>query len=112
MLQKRAAKASENNQNLFNDKKESEAELQWKKAAENLKSRPLIINDLDFSEFHNAEFEQDPLVMARMAQMNGNGVPGGPPPPPPPGGIPLPPRCKFFEGFHFFESFHGQACHR
>uniref|UniRef100_A0A1I7XEA4 GBD/FH3 domain-containing protein n=1 Tax=Heterorhabditis bacteriophora TaxID=37862 RepID=A0A1I7XEA4_HETBA len=74
------------------------------KAAENLKSRPLIINDLDFSEFHAEEFEQDPLVMAKLAQVaqdkglirGGAGVEGsgGPPPPPPPGSIPLPPRCK------------------
>lgn len=27
----------------------------------------MIINDLDFSEFHKDEFEQDPLVMARLA---------------------------------------------
>lgn len=36
-------------------------------AAESFKSKPLIINDLDFSEFHKDEFEQDPLVMARLA---------------------------------------------
>ena len=49
----------------------------------------MIINDLDFSEF--VEFDQDPLVLARMAQMAqdkgllpGGGA-GAPPPPPPPG---------------------------
>uniref|UniRef100_A0A158P8U0 FH2 domain-containing protein n=1 Tax=Angiostrongylus cantonensis TaxID=6313 RepID=A0A158P8U0_ANGCA len=104
LLQKRAAKSAEANRNAFSQK-ESEADIQWKKAAENLKSRPLIINDLDFSEFHAEEFEQDPLVMARLAQMAqdkgmlpGNarvGVNGGgPPPPPPPGSIPLPPRLQ------------------
>ncbi|EPB70018.1 hypothetical protein ANCCEY_10896 [Ancylostoma ceylanicum] len=120
LLQKRAAKSAEANRNAF-AQKESEADIQWKKvggyysllfpsarifrlfqAAENLKSRPLIINDLDFSAFHAEEFEQDPLVMARLAQMAQDkgmlpggrpGVNGGPPPPPPPGGIPLPPRC-------------------
>jgi hypothetical protein len=51
----------------------------------------MIINDLDFSQF--AEFEQDPLVLARMAQMAqdkgllSNGGGGGAPPPPPPPGI-------------------------
>jgi hypothetical protein len=45
----------------------------------------MIINDLDFSEF--VEFEQDPLVMARMAQVAQDKglLPGAPPPPPPPG---------------------------
>ncbi|KAK6731663.1 hypothetical protein RB195_007867 [Necator americanus] len=103
LLQKRAAKAAEGNRNAFTQK-ESEADIQWKKAAENLKSRPLIINDLDFSAFHAEEFEQDPLVMARLAQMAQDkgllpggsrpGMNGGPPPPPPPGGIPLPPRLQ------------------
>ncbi|CAD6184465.1 unnamed protein product [Caenorhabditis auriculariae] len=101
MLQKRAARSAEANRGVF-EKKESEAETQWKKAAENLKSRPLIINDLDFSEFHADEFEQDPLMLARLAQVaesRANGGPmihagGGapPPPPPPPSAIPLPPR--------------------
>ncbi|VDO05746.1 unnamed protein product [Haemonchus placei] len=127
LLQKRAAKSAEANRNAF-AQKESEADIQWKKAAENLKSRPLIINDLDFSEFHAEEFEQDPLVMARLAQMaqdkgilpggrmNGGvqGQGGGPPPPPPPlpGGVPPPPPPNFkretspgknFERFPFIE---------
>ncbi|CAJ0596173.1 unnamed protein product [Cylicocyclus nassatus] len=103
LLQKRAAKSAEANRSNFATK-ESEADIQWKKAAENLKSRPLIINDLDFSAFHAEEFEQDPLVMARLAQMAqekgmlpADGRPnvnGGPPPPPPPGSIPLPPRLQ------------------
>ncbi|WKX89466.1 hypothetical protein Q1695_008818 [Nippostrongylus brasiliensis] len=101
LLQKRAAKSAEANRNAF-AQKESEADIQWKKAAENLKSRPLIINDLDFSEFHAEEFEQDPLVMARLAQMaqdkgilpGGRMNGGGPPPPPPIGSIPLPPRLQ------------------
>ncbi|GMT01161.1 hypothetical protein PENTCL1PPCAC_23335, partial [Pristionchus entomophagus] len=104
MLQKRAAKAGESNARLF-EPKQSESEAQWKKAAENLKSRPLIINDLDFSELQNEEYEQDPLVLAKLAQVAqqrgllpggppsmSNGVP--PPPPPGPGGIPLPPRLQ------------------
>uniref|UniRef100_A0A158R5L8 FH2 domain-containing protein n=1 Tax=Syphacia muris TaxID=451379 RepID=A0A158R5L8_9BILA len=77
----------------------SEAETQWKKAAESFKSKPLIINDLDFSEFHKDEFEQDPLVMARLAviaQEKGllPGNSSGPPKPPPPfpgAGPPAPP---------------------
>ncbi|XGW21218.1 hypothetical protein V3C99_004290 [Haemonchus contortus] len=101
LLQKRAAKSAEANRNAF-AQKESEADIQWKKAAENLKSRPLIINDLDFSEFHAEEFEQDPLVMARLAQMaqdkgmlpGGRMNGGGPPPPPPIASIPLPPRLQ------------------
>lgn len=102
MLQKRAARSAEANRGTF-EKKESEAEMQWKKAAENLEKRPLIINDLDFSQFHGVEYQQDPLQLARMAKMKEmaeNGMRGGPvgvgvpPPPPPPSAIPLPPRCK------------------
>ncbi|CAP30109.1 LOW QUALITY PROTEIN: Protein CBR-FHOD-1 [Caenorhabditis briggsae] len=102
MLQKRAARSAAANLGAF-EKKESEAELQWKKAAENLEKRPLIINDLDFSQFHGVEYQQDPLQLARMAKMKemaengGRGGPIGvgiPPPPPPPSAIPLPPRLQ------------------
>uniref|UniRef100_A0A8R1Y950 Uncharacterized protein n=1 Tax=Pristionchus pacificus TaxID=54126 RepID=A0A8R1Y950_PRIPA len=103
MLQKRAAKASDSNAGLF-EPKQSEAETQWKKAAENLQSRPLIINDLDFSTFFGEEYEQDPLVLGKLAQVAQQRglLPGGPPsmsngvppPPPGPGGIPLPPRLQ------------------
>ncbi|CTQ86356.1 Formin HOmology Domain [Caenorhabditis elegans] len=102
MLQKRAARSAEANRGTF-EKKESEAEMQWKKAAENLEKRPLIINDLDFSQFHGVEYQQDPLQLARMAKMKEmaeNGMRGGPvgvgvpPPPPPPSAIPLPPRLQ------------------
>ncbi|GMT30881.1 hypothetical protein PFISCL1PPCAC_22178, partial [Pristionchus fissidentatus] len=103
MLQKRAAKAGESNARLF-EPKQSESEAQWKKAAENLKSRPLIINDLDFSELQMEEYEQDPLVVAKLAEVaqqrgllpGGMSMSNGVPPPPPsgPGGIPLPPRLQ------------------
>ncbi|EGT37795.1 hypothetical protein CAEBREN_02364 [Caenorhabditis brenneri] len=102
MLQKRAARSAAANLGAF-EKKESEAELQWKKAAENLEKRPLIINDLDFSQFHGVEYQQDPLQLARMAKMKemaDSGMRGGPvgagvpPPPPPPSAIPLPPRLQ------------------
>ena len=103
MLQKRAARSAAANLGVF-EKKDSEAEIQWKKAAENLEKRPLIINDLDFSQFHGAEYQQDPLQLARMAKMaesnNGRGGVSGagvPPPPPPPTSIPLPPRCEFLD---------------
>ncbi|VDK83977.1 unnamed protein product [Litomosoides sigmodontis] len=101
-LRRRALKR-EQNAALF-EPKQDEAEIQWKKAAESFKSKPLIINDLDFSEFHKDEFEQDPLVMARLAAiaqekgllpgLNANGIASapqrGPPPAPPllPGGAP------------------------
>ncbi|CAG9534631.1 unnamed protein product [Cercopithifilaria johnstoni] len=107
-LRRRALKR-EQNAALF-EPKQDEAEIQWKKAAENFKSKPLIINDLDFSEFHKDEFEQDPLVMARLAAIaqekgllsgvNANGITSaserGPPPAPPllpgaPGAPPPPP---------------------
>ncbi|CAJ0566466.1 unnamed protein product, partial [Mesorhabditis spiculigera] len=65
-----------------------------KPAAESLKSKPLIINDLDFSEFHADEYEQDPLVMARQTIQQEKIAAGGGFIPPPPGSIPLPPRCK------------------
>ncbi|MCP9260466.1 FHOD3 [Dirofilaria immitis] len=107
-LRRRALKR-EQNATLF-EPKQDEAEIQWKKAAENFKSKPLIINDLDFSEFHKDEFEQDPLVMARLAAIaqekgllpgvSNNDIPSapekGPPPAPPllpgaPGAPPPPP---------------------
>ncbi|VDN03987.1 unnamed protein product [Thelazia callipaeda] len=84
-LRRRALKR-EQNAALF-EPKQNEAEIQWKKAAENFKSKPLIINDLDFSEFHKDEFEQDPLVMARLAAIAQDKVSvpiGGAPPAPPP----------------------------
>ncbi|CEF64644.1 Armadillo-like helical domain and Formin, GTPase-binding and FH3 domain and Formin, FH2 domain and Armadillo-type fold domain-containing protein [Strongyloides ratti] len=106
-LRKRAQMREENStrSGLF-ESKQSESEINWKKAAENLKHKPLIINDLDFSEFHDDQFEQDPLVLARMAQnniRNENLLSGGPPPPPPPNmikGIPpappnIPPPLSF-----------------
>ncbi|VDD95465.1 unnamed protein product [Enterobius vermicularis] len=85
-LRRRAAKHQQNAASF--EPKLSEAETQWKKAAESFKSKPLIINDLDFSEFHKDEFEQDPLVMARLAviaQEKGllPGSSGAPPRPPP-----------------------------
>lgn len=107
-LRRRALKR-EQNAALF-EPKQDEAEIQWKKAAENFKSKPLIINDLDFSEFHKDEFEQDPLVMARLAAIaqekglipgaSSSSIPPaperGPPPAPPllpgaPGAPPPPP---------------------
>ncbi|EFO18251.1 hypothetical protein LOAG_10243, partial [Loa loa] len=108
-LRRRALKR-EQNAALF-EPKQDEAEIQWKKAAENFKSKPLIINDLDFSEFHKDEFEQDPLVMARLAAIaqekglfpnaNNSGIQPaperGPPPAPPllPGGPGAPPPPPF-----------------
>ncbi|VDN58958.1 unnamed protein product [Dracunculus medinensis] len=105
-LRRRAAKREQNAASY--EPKQSEAEIQWKKAAESFKSKPLIINDLDFSEFHKDEFEQDPLVMARLAMiaqekgllpMSGSALKsssvGGNVPPAPPllpgGGPPAPP---------------------
>ncbi|KAE9548865.1 hypothetical protein FO519_007927 [Halicephalobus sp. NKZ332] len=100
-LRKRAQKM-ENSQfrrNLVENK--NEADIKWKEAAEKLKEKPMIINDLDFSEF--VEFEQDPLVLVRNAQYEqdkfGNGVPPPPhvfhgivpPPPLPNGAVPPPP---------------------
>jgi hypothetical protein len=60
----------------------------------------MIINDLDFSEF--VEFEQDPLVMARMAQVAQDKglLPGAPPPPPPPGIHIFVFNCRKFIFFH------------
>ncbi|MFH4981601.1 hypothetical protein AB6A40_008310 [Gnathostoma spinigerum] len=97
---RRTAAKRQQNAALF-EPKQSEAEINWKKAAESYKSKPLIINDLDFSEFHKDEYEQDPLVMARLAAIaqekgllpgtTSGGVPklpsvpgSGPPPAPPP----------------------------
>ncbi|CAJ0946449.1 unnamed protein product, partial [Mesorhabditis belari] len=92
LLQRRAAKAAEGNRAGF-EAKMNEGEMQWNKAAESLKTKPLIINDLDFSEFHAAEYEQDPLVMARQS-IQQERIPSAGFIPPPPGGIPLPPRLQ------------------
>lgn len=104
MLAKRANKMQSGSAlKKLAESKVSESEQKWKEAGENLKDKPMIINDLDFSEF--VEFEQDPLVLARMAQMAqekgllpGNNTAascGAPPPPPPPGAIPPPPPPVF-----------------
>ncbi|KAL7072201.1 hypothetical protein ACQ4LE_008503 [Meloidogyne hapla] len=105
MLQRRAKKMeSGSTLRKLVEPKASESELKWKEAGERLKEKPMIINDLDFSEFIG-DFEQDPLVLTKMAQMAqdrgllpGGGAPppppppgGAPPPPPPPGGVPPPP---------------------
>ncbi|KAL3122098.1 hypothetical protein niasHT_009391 [Heterodera trifolii] len=96
MLQRRAKKMESGStlRKGLTEQRGSESEAKWKEAAERLKDKPMIINDFDFSEF--LEFEQDPLVLARMAQIaQDKGIlPGGsgaPPPPPPPGPIPPPP---------------------
>ncbi|TKR92852.1 hypothetical protein L596_007421 [Steinernema carpocapsae] len=103
MLQRRAKKIEEGGS--F-EPKVSEAEQQWQKAAETVKSKPLIINDLDFSSLYKDEYETDLLTLARKAELaqskgllpgNSGGAPppppmgGCPPPPPPPGGVPPPP---------------------
>ncbi|KRZ21369.1 FH1/FH2 domain-containing protein 3 [Trichinella pseudospiralis] len=93
-----------------------ESEIQWEKALQNL-NRPLIVNDLDFTELNDAD-DQDPLRLVRAQEMSAAGggvgvgdslprppppplfaqmssVPGPPPPPPPQaasmGGPPPPP---------------------
>jgi hypothetical protein len=96
---------------LEHSSRPSESELKWKEAAEKLKEKPMIINDLDFSAFD--EFEQDPLVLVKVAEVaqergllpggggggasrgGGGGagmMPAPPAPPPLPGGaVPPPP---------------------
>ncbi|KRY48903.1 FH1/FH2 domain-containing protein 3 [Trichinella britovi] len=91
-----------------------ESEIQWEKALQNL-NRPLIVNDLDFTELNDAD-DQDPLRLVRAQEMSAAGggadslsrppppplfaqtlgsIPGPPPPPPPQaastGGPPPPP---------------------
>ncbi|KRZ73584.1 FH1/FH2 domain-containing protein 3, partial [Trichinella papuae] len=95
-----------------------ESEIQWEKALQNL-NRPLIVNDLDFTELNDAD-DQDPLRLVRAQEMSAGGggvgvgvgdslprppppplfaqmssIPGPPPPPPPQaasmGGPPPPP---------------------
>uniref|UniRef100_A0A914I986 GBD/FH3 domain-containing protein n=1 Tax=Globodera rostochiensis TaxID=31243 RepID=A0A914I986_GLORO len=103
MLQRRAKKMESGStlRKGLMEHKASESEAKWKEAAGRLKDKPMIINDYDFSEC--LEFDQDPIVLARAAQMAqdkgflpGSSGPGGPPPPPPPpGGIPPPPPPMF-----------------
>ncbi|CDW53828.1 FH2 domain containing protein [Trichuris trichiura] len=71
-----------------------ESDIQWEKAVESL-NRPLIVNDLDFTELNDAD-DKDPLCLARLHEMNQSQqvkpvTSGGMPPPPPPGGVPGPP---------------------
>lgn len=81
-----------------------ESDIQWEKAMESL-NRPLIINDLDFTELEEMD-DSDPLRPQPIKIANGRpygggdgpvGVPPPPPfgvgvPPPPPfGGVPPPP---------------------
>ncbi|KRX67269.1 FH1/FH2 domain-containing protein 3 [Trichinella sp. T9] len=74
-----------------------ESEIQWEKALQNL-NRPLIVNDLDFTELNDAD-DQDPLRLVRAQEMSaaGGGVDSLSRPPPPPlfaqtlGSIPGPP---------------------
>lgn len=98
-----------------------ESEIQWEQAMQNWRERPLIINDLDFTELDDGD-DQDPVRLAMMAggssaspssggyinpytgvgSFGGGGPPpppafGGVPPPPPPGGglgVPPPPRLS------------------
>ena len=55
-------------------------------AREKFKNRPLIINDLDFSDLNDPERDNDPLRVMPAAQLNGCDY-GAPPPPPPPLGM-------------------------
>lgn len=88
-----------------------ESEIQWEQAMQNWRERPLIINNLDFTELDDSD-DQDPVRMAMAAggaaSPSGGGSMvnpytgvayggSGPPPPPPPGGafplgVPPPPR--------------------
>uniref|UniRef100_A0A914Z177 Uncharacterized protein n=1 Tax=Panagrolaimus superbus TaxID=310955 RepID=A0A914Z177_9BILA len=103
MLKKRAQKVSDSNSFRKFEPKSSESDQKWKEAAEKLKEKPMIINDLDFSEF--VEYEQDPLVLVRNAQFEaeksappargGFGAPPAPPPVPGGPGVPPPPPGMF-----------------
>uniref|UniRef100_A0AC35GIT8 Uncharacterized protein n=1 Tax=Panagrolaimus sp. PS1159 TaxID=55785 RepID=A0AC35GIT8_9BILA len=106
MLKKRAQKVSDSNSFRKFEPKSSESDQKWKEAAEKLKEKPMIINDLDFSEF--VEYEQDPLVLVRNAQFEaeksgpptrgGFGAPPAPPPVPGGPGVPPPPPGMFGKG--------------
>uniref|UniRef100_A0A183CBI4 Phosphodiesterase n=1 Tax=Globodera pallida TaxID=36090 RepID=A0A183CBI4_GLOPA len=70
MLQRRAKKMESGStlrKGLMEQHKASESEAKWKEAAGRLKDKPMIINDYDFSEC--LEFDQDPIVLARAAQV-------------------------------------------
>uniref|UniRef100_A0A915I9K0 FH2 domain-containing protein n=1 Tax=Romanomermis culicivorax TaxID=13658 RepID=A0A915I9K0_ROMCU len=76
-----------------------ESEVQWERAMENL-NRPLIINDLDFTELEDMD-DCDPLRVGPARLGLANGAPMAPPPmgygmPPPPNSLQLPPPpfCK------------------
>uniref|UniRef100_A0A914WS14 Uncharacterized protein n=1 Tax=Plectus sambesii TaxID=2011161 RepID=A0A914WS14_9BILA len=102
LLKKRVAKKDKSYAQGVFKSAESESEAAWKRATENMANRPLIINDLDFTEFAGTEDDQDPLIHVRAAEMMvqrgllpgaGSAAGGRVPPPPPPmfGGAPPPP---------------------
>jgi hypothetical protein len=76
-----------------------ESEIQWEKAREKYKSRPLIINDLDFSDLTDPDADHDPLKMVQVnaiQQSPSRWGAGAPPPPPLFGGAPPPPPMPGF----------------
>lgn len=98
---KKAMKATEAGADLFRDPvKESEAA--WQEAVSNMADRPLIINDLDFTDM-DLDDDQNPFVLARQAAINAINAAapssGSGPPPPPPLGAPPPPPPSLRGGF-------------
>ncbi|CAD5212214.1 unnamed protein product [Bursaphelenchus xylophilus] len=98
LLKKKAAKMESGStfRKGILETKQSESEIRWKEAAEKVKNKPMVFNDIDFSAL--AEFEQDPLILVRQAQAQQERNSGTrsmygaiPPPPPPGGGVPPPP---------------------
>jgi len=73
---------------------QSDLDSRWKEIEKVACHRPLIINDLDFTDL--GELDDVDVLQAPMPQYNGaiNGIPQPPgfcPPPPPMGGPPMPP---------------------
>ncbi|CAD5207482.1 unnamed protein product [Bursaphelenchus okinawaensis] len=99
LLKKKAAKMESGStfRKGLLETKQSESEIRWREAAEKVKNKPMVFNDIDFSAL--AEFEQDPLILVKQAQAqqdrnNGTRSMYGAIPPPPPlngGGVPMPP---------------------
>ncbi len=70
-----------------------ESDVKWEAARSQGLNKPLIINDLDFTELENSEDDIDPLriAMTPSSSAGASPRPGALPPPPPLGNLPPPP---------------------
>lgn len=97
-LAQRAKKQQERNAAITAQQQADDSDNLWQQAMEKL-DRPLIINDLDFTELDDQD-DVDPLYTSTSGGLMGPPAPpppllGSPRVPPPPGGLPPPPPGAF-----------------